>query len=234
MTQIPAVFQAKGFLMLLCDASFQLRQAVKEKDSYSNNRYARASIIASVLSIESCANSLLTSLELPKKFLQELDKLPAIGKLETYLRIENKKNIDRGKSETQKVIELIKLRNDFVHPKIKKIESTISPLTEDGEFLSLPFSMMPDKWPALNIPKHSMFWSSDTAKIAVQALLEFYEYLFTELLEMNNKEIEIHFFDSLQIGDTDILFCFDEVRDELNSLKNYGFSIGFIENSLPN
>jgi hypothetical protein len=131
--EVPAKFIHTGFIDLLCDSIFNYRKASESSDSYEINRYARASISASFLSIECCANVLLQELGIPKSTLNDYDRLPPISKIETYFNMAGSgNNLDRGDYRVQKIRELIKVRNDFVHPKIQKINAGIS-FPEDKE-----------------------------------------------------------------------------------------------------
>jgi len=121
----PATFHYIAFYDLLADAAFQHRCAAVESDSFRMNRYARASVIAAALSVECAANCLIHSLELSATLRAELDKLPALAKVETFLLLSEFGALDRGRVEVQRMKELITARNEYVHPKVTAIEAVV-------------------------------------------------------------------------------------------------------------
>ncbi|ELA9892408.1 hypothetical protein QRL14_002256 [Vibrio parahaemolyticus] len=102
--KIPAQFMHVGFFDLLCDALMQHNQSQQnENNNYRCNRFARSSICASVLSIESCANALLQQIDIAPQTLNDLDRMPALSKIDMYLRVEHQlSGLDYGNNIVQK------------------------------------------------------------------------------------------------------------------------------------
>jgi hypothetical protein len=223
--KIPANFKYPGFYDLLCDALYQHTLASEITDSYKLNRHARSSIISSVLVLECCANSLILSLDIPKKLRDELDKLPLIAKFDSFLRLSNISSFDRGRNEVEKVFELIKLRNEFVHPKVVNIKTEIGQMQDQGEHVMVPMELTAEQWNSLNIPKRSLFWSADSSLKVLHSVAVFLNYLFVELLNMNKENIQLILMASVEFGETSIFNNFEEFRIELNNAVENGIDL---------
>ena len=223
----PADFRYTGFYDLLADAIFQHRLAANCTDSYSMNRYARASVMASALSIECAANCLLGSAELPTALLNDLDKISALSKIDSALRLRSASQLDRGRNEIQKVAELIKARNDYVHPRATTIKADIAPPEDAGENWLLPMSLDGEYWTAIGIPKKAMFWSKDSSLAALKAISEFFKYVFVELLNASDDELHSMLPSLMQVGDVQILAVFEEFRSELKSALEFDVDLSY-------
>lgn len=225
--EIPAKFIHIGFIDLLCDAIFNYRRAIESKDSYGLNRSARASITASFLSIECCANILLRELDVAKSTLNDYDRLPSISKIETYLHISNcESNIDRGDNRVQKIIELIKVRNNFVHPKSQNINTDIGLPEDKGEVWMLPMSLEGELHKELGIPKCAMFWNADNALSVLHAIFDFYDYLFGKLIPRNEKAPLL--LNRVEFENVIMPNSFSEFDAELNKAKELGLKVDSI------
>lgn len=223
----PATFRYTGFYDLLVDAIFQHRLAANCTDSYSMNRYARSSVIASALSIECAANCLLGSAELPTALLNDLDRLSPLSKIDSALRLKAISKLDRGRNEIQKVAELIKARNEYVHPRATTIRAGIALPEDAGKDWLFPMTLEGENWTALGIPKKSMFWSKNSSLAALKAISEFFKYVFVELLNASDDDLH-HILPALmQLGDVQILAVFEEFRSELKSALEFDVDFSF-------
>ena len=222
-----ATYRYTGFYDLLADAIFQHRLAANCTDSYSMNRYARASVIASALSIEWAANCLLGSAKLPGALSEEIDKLRPLSKIDTALRLMSACKLDRGRNEVQKVSELIKARNDYVHPKAKKIEAGITSLEDAGEFWRLPMTLDGEHWTTIGIPKRAIFWSKASSLAALKAISDFFKYVFVDLLNANSNDLHGMLQSLIQIEDLQLPAIFEDYCAELKNALELGVDFSF-------
>lgn len=224
---VPATFRYSAFYDLLADAAFQHQRAKQAMDSYTMSRFARASVLASALSVECAANCLLVSLTVSKSLLLELDRLTPIAKIEAYLKLRGVDGFDRGCHEVQRVVELVKARNEHVHPKAATIPAAVSTPQDGGANWVVPFNLEGEHWDQLHIPKRSMFWSHASSLAALGALASFFTYLFVGLLKASADELHDILPSRLEIGDTHVLAIFDEIRDELRTIADHGVDFSF-------
>ena len=180
-----------GFYELLCDASFTFYCCSKAESRFEQNRFARASILSTVLSIESLSNVLLSILELSKATRNDFDKLPVLAKFDSYLLTRHHKTMDRGRVEIGKIQDLVNLRNSFVHPKpgTGKTKAHFSGLsaeqTRDAPEYDIHLS--PQKYGNVNILKESNLWAVQDAKECLIAASNFINY-FLSFLERDEIE----------------------------------------------
>jgi len=106
-------------LTLVVDIAVLLEESEKNKGTWLGSAFARSAITNAALLLECVSNSCLGSLALPKRLLEELDRLPALSKLDYYLFSRTSKHIDRGCRETELAGDVLKLRDHIVHPKLK-------------------------------------------------------------------------------------------------------------------
>ena len=224
---VPADFRYTGFYDLLADAVFQHRLAAKCTESYSMNRHARASVMASALSVECAANCLLNSLDLPSALLNDLDKISALSKIDSAIRLRSDSKLDRGRNEVQKIAELIKARNDYVHPRATNIKADVALPEDAGENWLLPMSLDGEHWPAIGIPKKAMLWSEDSSLATLKAVAAFFKYVFVEVLDASMDELHSMLPSVMQMGDVQILAIFEEFRSELKSANEFGIDLSF-------
>ncbi len=227
--EMPATFKYNGVLDLLCDAAFQCRLARGCDNSYQMNRHARASILSSALALESAANSLLRSLELSTGFAEELDKLPVLAKFDVYLRCKQTNlQLDRGRMEVQRVRELLRARNDYVHPKVQTIPTDVSSPEEQGERLVLPLSLTGQMWDAVKIPKRPMFWSADSAQSALSATVGFLKLIVQDCANLSPEEARYFMHSRLEFGDAHVIASFDEFESELRDASDLALNFEFL------
>lgn len=177
-----------GFIDLLSDAIYQHGMAAESNDDYIENRCCRASISASVLALECFANALLQSLDISKKLREDLDRLPSISKIETYLQIlRAKNNIDHGDNRIQKAKELIQIRNQFVHPKTTKSDSEISEPQDGNTHWIVPMKLEISMYKELKIPRSENHWREGDSAIILEATFQLFDYLYNLIPSMPNK-----------------------------------------------
>jgi hypothetical protein len=228
MTQsIPATFRYIAFFDLLADAVFQHRMAVNEANPYLCSRYARASISASSLSVECFANCLLSIVELPKKLSEDLDKLPPVPKIEVALRLRGLE-FDRGRTEVQKIAELIKARNEFVHSKATEMEATLDLPKDAGSEWMVPIKMTGEHWQALGIPKQAMFWSKENSLSSLSAVSSFYRHIVVDLMKANEELISRTFISRVEFGNVLMPGVYDEFREQLAFASKFGLDFSFL------
>ena len=231
--KLPGVFRYGAFYDLLADAAFQHRQAAQATDSYTSNRCARASILAAALSVECAANCLLATLDIPKTLRAELDRMTTLGKVDACLRLRSLPPIAHGTREVQLMAELVKVRNDHVHPRTMSVAAELSN-PEDGEtHWMLPISLEGDLWPLLKIPKRPMFWSGANSEMVLHAVTDFYRHLFVTLMAIGADDLQRMLSSRLEIGEAHVMAVFDEVRLELEGAKEWGVDLAFMGVFLP-
>lgn len=183
-------FSDQSFFQLLSDAIHFEMLSKETSDQYESQRFARASIINSILTIESAANCCISSIAGPSRFLDDIEKLSSFSKFDIFSKFRESDYIDRGNHKYQKVAELKKVRDASVHPKKIKIPVELSLDHEKYENLvELEFSFDASPMPQTNIDKSSMFWFSKDAQAALEAILEFYDYYFIDILKLKHEEV---------------------------------------------
>jgi hypothetical protein len=223
----PATFHYIAFYDLLADATFQHRCATIESDSFRMNRYARASVIAAALSVECAANCLVHSLELSPTLRNELDKIPALAKIETYLLLSKMDTLNRGRIEVQRVKDLIAARNTYVHPKVTTIDATVDEPKDAGNEWLVPFSLDGEHWPNLKIPKKAMFWSKTNSQTTLKVIADFFRYLFVELMAATPEQLHEILPSRIQIGDMHMLAIFEEFKREITGAREFDADFSF-------
>lgn len=169
-----------GFYNLIIDAAeFAIMAGSKDLHcrAFAEQRFARASILMSVLSLECAANRCLDSLPIGNKCRDDLDKLSILGKYDVFLSFRNNKKImDRGIDVVHKIQELKNIRDSIVHPK------RIS-----GEIVQTYVEF--HKTDNLKLAKLHLLWKIEDALSAFRAVMNFYNYYFIELCNMTGSEV---------------------------------------------
>jgi hypothetical protein len=145
----------------------------RDHDGYEFT-YIRSSILNTLLLFECGANCCIDSLNLPNAFEQDIDKLPFLSKYEYFLaRVNDKEKFDRGCKEIQAAAELKAIRDNYVHPKVKKERYTqVGELTWDADFGKTRF---------LKIPRSPREWGCSHAALALGAANDFFNLFFLSL-----------------------------------------------------
>jgi len=218
------IWEHSPFMELFSSAVLFLQMSLEENEN--ENLFARESLINCVFALEASANCLLDTLNLSKKFHDDLDKLTTINKFEFYLNTKfiNAK-IDRGNTIIQKVEELINIRNRFVHPKLVRINGDYIEGVVDGNNKIYKARRI-NKKTATNISTLSTDWMSFDAKSAVQIIVDFYVYYFIDICKYKLNHVsgilctKNRFFDNTAdwIISNELITAF-KVLNDLNMLK---------------
>ena len=220
----------RDFGLLLSDAIFFEKLARNESNEQIRKRYARSSIIFSSLILECAANCCLSCFEINTQLKNDLDKLPFLTKLDLFALHGFKKQIDYGRHEVQKVNEIKSIRDSIVHPKVIK---TIvgNPVEGERHFASFPynltFSIKPK--PATGMIGNSSLWTHRDCFTAIQTVIEFFNYFFQELLEMEKGLVFGLLNDAyIEEGNAISSIYVPTLFDEIAYLKEKGVSIKFM------
>jgi hypothetical protein len=167
------LYHLRNFEDLLYDAVHLLYLAHDvdpERDEHGYEfTYARSSVLNTLLLFECGANCCVDSLNLPKAFSEDIDRISFLSKYEFFLsRIRPEIAFDRGCRETQAVAELKAIRDAYVHPKVRKKEYS----KEDAWGANFGI------WPVLRFPKDLSHWSGEQAVAAMKAANDFFNLYF--------------------------------------------------------
>ncbi|MDP4531199.1 hypothetical protein Q9252_03525 [Marinobacter salarius] len=223
-------FSDQSFFQLLSDAIHYAKLSRNTSDQYDSQRFSRASIMNSMLTIESAANCCISSISGPSKFLGDIEKLASFTKFDIFSKFLESEYIDRGNHKYQKVAELKRIRDSSVHPKKIKIPVDLSldhDKYEDLVLLELSFDSSP--MPHTKIDKSSMFWFSRDAESALEAIFGFYDYYFVDILKLKHEEVLGLLGNSLFLGGNYcMLFHQQYLEKELEYVESIGIKQKFI------
>lgn len=166
-----------AFVTLLADAVEHAYLAKTLNSPGSVGRLTRSSLICSALSVESAANSCLAHMPVSSPFITRMaEKFSTLDKLEFFLTMTKEPGLfDRGCLTVQRVDDLIKLRNDFVHSKVTRLPVQFS---RNGDAPKATVSC--GTYNHLKIDKSYRIWNGDSAITAVQCVFEFFDKFFFE------------------------------------------------------
>lgn len=188
MNKLPtkARFEFTGFMELVTDVIYHVK-AVPDTDGFSQHKHARAAVIACALAVESCANCLLDSLDIPSQTAKEIERLPTITKLDVCIRLHTSglKSINRGDTRLAKMAELLKVRNEFVHPKRQTLDAEWGVDSEAPEGYKIEFEYSDEFHDQLGIPKTSLHWNSEHARSVAESTFTFFDFLFRDILQLD-------------------------------------------------
>ena len=153
--------------------------------------------------------------------------MTAIGKFDAYASIKHQKKIDRGRNEVGKFKEMIKMRNAYVHPKTRKLNTNITNIEQLDEGVLVGLESSQELWEHLKIPKDSMVWSAASAEIIIKATTDFFSYYFKDILCYTASEADLLLMSKYRFDGVIITGVYQELKDEvLNSDFDFSFLIG--------
>lgn len=147
------------------------------EDAAMQSRYA---FLMAANSLEAAANALLIGLDLPQTLFDDLEKLPTLLKFEIACMGVGKR-LDRGHHLYGRIKDVIKCRNEFVHPKPRLVPCEVKGDSHDVE---LKISRM-----ALsNYPLALELIDPTHARDAVGDILAFLAWLVFDVCRLGIKE----------------------------------------------
>lgn len=142
---------------------------VLKSDLISSAGYhARYAFLTSSNALEAAANSLLLGMKIEKSLYDDLEKLGTILKFELFCAL-NAKLIDRSNNLYARIKDVIKCRNEFVHPKPQHVE-VIESLNG-----GLDFSVKRTK--TSDYPLYISLFETKHAKRAISDILSFISWI---------------------------------------------------------
>jgi hypothetical protein len=226
----------RRFVDLILDAVVLLDEATKAetvKNAFEDERLrsiplnayyltetlSRASVMASVASLECAANCCVESMSnLPSLPKDSIDKLPTLDKLDVFYchqMSDNSAKLDRGSQNFQIARELIQIRNWYVHPKTSETAITI------GE---------PIEWSVwkLTTLEQSAYWRSADALKVLDAVIQFFNWFFLDVCHLSPSQTSRLLLPSLHTERNDPGSSSVEEEKEYRLLKS-GHDIRFLD-----
>lgn len=221
---LPAQHRYNPFFDFLADALFQHRHAVAASDRYSVNRFARAAVIASALSVECIANCLLFNLELPPEEFKAADRQTPLDKISRFFKDEGLAGFSKGVRTSQRCAELLKIRDAYVHPKNRQDSAVLDRLKDGGEEWIIPMSVDMTLWPQLGVPRGTFAWDAKTSAVVLDAAFRFHHYVLKQIQAKGGYDIAV-----LLASRMDVTEKFritipldDDLKQELRAANDYG------------
>lgn len=150
----------------LCEDSLHLAyEATLPQYEGPRRTLARASFFASVAFLEASSNACLESLSLSGHVLEKADKFPVLQKFDFFLSSAIGKEFPYSSHVTQRISEIIQVRNRFVHSKPQKL------LWKDFED-SYAVGVSPQS-KSMKLPLIASYFTAEDAIKVVRAVHEF-------------------------------------------------------------
>lgn len=167
-------FKSRQFIDLLTDALRFSGVAHMSAPADLRTAAAKASVLHCVFCLEATANSLLSDLDYSSRLREATDRFQTLEKFEFVLYHISQRIMDRGTRQVQAVAQLLKVRNDYVHPKIRSADGAFSEANKTVDY--------PDeKYDVLGIPVEPRRWHYDSAKLALVTTDNFLRYYLLDL-----------------------------------------------------
>ena len=224
---LPAQHQYSPFFDFLADALFQHRQAVEADGHFARNRFSRAAVIASALSVECLANCLIFNLKLPAEEFKDADRLRPLDKIARFFKDENLTGFSKGVRTSQRCRELLKIRDAFVHPKNTPNAAVLDSLKDAGENWAVPISIDLPLWPLLGIPLPTFAWDSKSSAVALEAAFRFHHYVLSKIQEAARHDLAVLLASRMKLDEklNLIMPLDDSLIGELRAANDYGLHL---------
>lgn len=180
-------FMCEAFSALRSGLSY-LKEAedCEEDDAHRHWLYIEAGMqcryafLLAANALESAANALLLGLKTSNALYTDLEKLPTLLKFEIVCIALGKK-LDRGNDLYAKIKEVVKCRNEFVHPKPKKATGS---LTSDGKDVEINVARTKSR----DYPTYFSIFEPKHARQAVGDILSFLAWVVFDTCEYSIKD----------------------------------------------
>lgn len=172
-------------------------EAVGENDQEHAASIARGSIACTMMLPEVAANICIESLGLEKMIFNDIDRLAPLAKFDYYLRTSFRgRKIPTGVLPIQKLQELKRMRDTFVHPKRFAVEWQPN---GDGSYRSHSKTTQ-----FLQMSMNPTMWCSEDAVHAICGAHDFLAFFFSELCGYTKKKVNsLLFSDTVDLGGRD-------------------------------
>jgi hypothetical protein len=171
---------------LIAEKYFELsRNVPPERDLEKSNHYssanynARYAFLTAANALESAANALILGMDIGRSLYDELEKLSTLLKYEVFC-ISNGKRIDRSNSLYAKIKDVVKCRNEFVHPKPLHVNIRTN---ENDE---IKFGVKRTK--TRNYPLYISLFEPGHVQYAIRDILSFIAWVVFDICAYNIKE----------------------------------------------
>lgn len=172
-----AKYEEKSFYTLLIDAIGLAEAAEGHDHDRAQRMLARACILDCALIVECAANICLSAGSI------SMDGTP-VQKLAAYGNRAHGKFIDLARPEVLAVEELRRVRNSYVHVRVRERAVTVP--TEDLESW---WEVHPAASPVLKLSDMPAMWGTSDAKMALRAVESFLRYFFVGLLGQSPRQL---------------------------------------------
>jgi hypothetical protein len=147
---------------------------------------ARSSILHSVFALECAANSCMSILPKNHRLRAQAEKWEVLDKFDLFLlSLPHQPNLPRDNIAVRRVRELIKIRNDYVHPRTHHHPIEIKSGSSPQPVISISIQ----ESPLLEIPTMPMTWTAEHANRAVAAVVEFLRFYFVDVCRFTQPQI---------------------------------------------
>ncbi len=178
-----------SFAGLLSDAVAFDIDAKKHADSDFplENRLARSSIMCAAFSLECAANACIERLPFPRIVVDQLDRVGVLEKYGILYTYRFNSDIDRGSSHFQFLKELFRLRNRYVHPKLEKVQMTITQDKSGDRYYTKPDNDT-STIPIMKIPCDFFAWVGVHSRVVVTETIRFLNHFFVTLCGLSPEQ----------------------------------------------
>lgn len=221
---LPTQHRYSPFFDFLADALFQHRHAVAASNRHSANRFARAAVIASALSIECLANCLLFDLELPPDEFKAADKQSPLDKISRFFKDEGLAGFSKGVRTSQRCAELLEIRDAYVHPKNRQDSAVLDSLKDGGKEWIIPMSVDLTLWPQLGVPRGTFAWDATTSAVVLDVAFRFHHYVLSKIQAKGGYDIAVLLASRMDVTEKlrITIPLDDDLKQELRAAKEYG------------
>jgi len=218
----PELTYDRPFRTLFEDGISLLLASERSQHNDESSSLARGSIACTMMLPEVAANICIESLHLESWLFNEADKLSPLAKFDYFLRSRYRnRRIPSGVAPVQKIQELKRLRDSFVHPKRFQVNWKPSP-TNDGSFIGESKSTQ-----FLKMSSNPIMWESDDALRAMQGVHAFLAFFFRDICKMKRRRVTDLLFsdDALLEGEGAGIFYYGHTLHA--ALKRWGIDVSY-------
>lgn len=184
-------FTSKPFIQTLEDAVLYAKLASAIGNNNESALIAKTAILHCAFAVEALANNMIQFLNIGSKFSSSIERMDVISKIEFFALV-TKKTIDRGSTSMQVISEFIKLRNFYVHPKIKKTKLI---QTDNSKYDSEK-----REYNNLKINEDFQKWTYKDSNYCIGKLVESIDDLLLETIGLEKCSLSCMFLDTMEIS----------------------------------